>query len=155
MGACAATLLAWWVPSWRWLTFLCGLLSLAYLATWSLVTESPQWLLLHGRKVRRRTCRAPVAADLAAARAAAGLVWSHPARRCILLHSTSALLSSAACSTHVTSPLLPLPMLAGVQGEATAALAAIAFANGTRPPEHPLADPTAVLGNTQVRLAAC
>lgn len=35
------------------------------------------------------------------------------------------------------------------QGEATAALAALAFANGTRPPEHPLADPTALLGNTQ------
>lgn len=38
-----------------------------------------------------------------------------------------------------------------LQGEATAALAAIAFSNGRRPPEHPLADPTAVLGNTQVR----
>ncbi len=36
------------------------------------------------------------------------------------------------------------------QGEATAALAAVALANGCRPPEHPLADPTALLGNTQV-----
>ncbi|KAI3428283.1 hypothetical protein D9Q98_006662 [Chlorella vulgaris] len=84
VGACAATLLAWWVPSWRLLTFLSGAACLAYLSTWSLVTESPQWLLLKGRK-----------------------------------------------------------------GEATAALAALAFANGTRPPEHPLADPTALLGNTQ------
>lgn len=35
------------------------------------------------------------------------------------------------------------------QGEATAALAALALANGRRPPEHPLADPTALLSNTQ------
>lgn len=52
VGACAATLLAWWVPSWRLLTFLSGAACLAYLSTWSLVTESPQWLLLKGRKVR-------------------------------------------------------------------------------------------------------
>lgn len=88
VGACVGTLLAWWLPaSWRLLTFLAGLFCLAYIPTWSMVVESPQWLLLHGKK-----------------------------------------------------------------GEATAALAALALANGTRPPEHPLADPTALLGNTQREL---
>jgi MFS family permease len=52
LGACAAALAAWWVPSWRWLTFLCGALTLAYVATWSWAMESPHWLLLKGRKVR-------------------------------------------------------------------------------------------------------
>jgi MFS family permease len=51
VGACAATLLAWWVPSWRWLTFLCGIATLAYIPSWSLVAESPQWLLLRSKKV--------------------------------------------------------------------------------------------------------
>jgi len=52
VGACVATLLAWCVPSWRLLTFFCGLACIAYIPTWSFVTESPQWLLLHGKKVR-------------------------------------------------------------------------------------------------------
>lgn len=52
VGACVGTLLAWWLPaSWRLLTFLAGLFCLAYIPTWSLVVESPQWLLLHGKKV--------------------------------------------------------------------------------------------------------
>ena len=55
-GACAATLLAWWVHSWRWATLLGALAALAYAATWPVVMESPQWLLLHGHKVRR-PCR--------------------------------------------------------------------------------------------------
>jgi hypothetical protein len=88
VGACLATLLAWVSPGWRVLSFLSALVSLAYLATWSYVHESPSWLLLRGRK-----------------------------------------------------------------GEATAALAAFAFANRARPPELPLADPTAFLGNPQSRFA--
>lgn len=52
VGACVGTLLAWWLPaSWRLLTFLAGLFCLAYVPTWSLVVESPQWLLLHSKKV--------------------------------------------------------------------------------------------------------
>jgi MFS family permease len=50
VGACVGTLLAWCGPGWRLLTFLCGLACLAYWSTWSLAVESPQWLLLHGRK---------------------------------------------------------------------------------------------------------
>ncbi|KAI7839294.1 hypothetical protein COHA_006992 [Chlorella ohadii] len=84
VGCCLATLLAWWVPGWRSLAFIGGLACLAYTGSWSLIIESPLWLLLKARK-----------------------------------------------------------------GEATAALAAVALANGCRPPEHPLADPTALLGNTQ------
>jgi MFS transporter, OCT family, solute carrier family 22 (organic cation transporter), member 4/5 len=38
-------------------------------------------------------------------------------------------------------------LLNGRKGEATAALASVAFANRTRPLQHPLADPTALLGN--------
>ncbi|PRW56655.1 ankyrin repeat [Chlorella sorokiniana] len=84
VGCCLATLLAWWVPGWRALAFIGGLACLGYTGAWSLIIESPSWLLLKARK-----------------------------------------------------------------GEATAALAAVALANGCRPPEHPLADPTALLGNTQ------
>ncbi|GAB4819159.1 hypothetical protein N2152v2_006205 [Parachlorella kessleri] len=43
-------------------------------------------------------------------------------------------------------------LLRGRKGEATAAIAAIAFANRSRPPELPLADPTAFLANPQSRL---
>lgn len=82
-GAVCACITAWLVPSWRWLTVVASLLPLVFLATtWSLLIESPQWLLLHGRK-----------------------------------------------------------------GEATAALAAIAFTNRTNPPAMPLADPTSLLAN--------
>ena len=82
-GAALATMFAWAVPSWRWMTLISALLPLAMtVSTWSLLVESPQWLLLRGRK-----------------------------------------------------------------GEATAALAAVAFANQTRPPEYPLADPANLLGN--------
>lgn len=88
VGAALATLLAWVVPSWRWLTLLCALLPIGLtISTWSLLVESPQWLLLRGRK-----------------------------------------------------------------GEATAALAAVAFTNRARPPEYPLADPTAILGNPNRRI---
>lgn len=52
-------------------------------------------------------------------------------------------------TSHPCNPRSPLPPLP--QGEATAALAAFAFANRTRPPEHPLADPTAFLSNPQSR----
>lgn len=52
VGCCLATLLAMWVPSWRALTFIAGLASLAFTGAWGLVIESPQWLLLKGRKVR-------------------------------------------------------------------------------------------------------
>lgn len=82
-GAAAATLLAWVIPSWRWITFLSGIASLALaIFTWSLLVESPQWLLLRGRK-----------------------------------------------------------------GEATAAIASVAFTNSRRPPEFPLADPAGLLAN--------
>ncbi len=82
-GAAAATFLAWIIPSWRWITFLSGIASLALAVfTWSLLVESPQWLLLRGRK-----------------------------------------------------------------GEATAAIASIAFTNSRRPPEFPLADPAGLLAN--------
>ena len=64
VGACAATLLAWWVPSWRWLTFLCGVATLAYIPSWSMVTESPQWLLLRSKKVGRDLCRARAGAPV-------------------------------------------------------------------------------------------
>jgi MFS family permease len=83
-GAILASLAAWLLPGWRWLTFFSALTSLVFMTTWTLVTESPQWLLMHGRK-----------------------------------------------------------------GDATAALAMLAFANKTRPPDHPLADPIALLSNTQ------
>jgi MFS transporter, OCT family, solute carrier family 22 (organic cation transporter), member 4/5 len=82
LGGLSAALLAMIIPSWRWLSGVAALATMAYLATWSLITESPQWLLLRGKK-----------------------------------------------------------------GDATAAIAAIAFANGTRPPERPLADPAALLAN--------
>lgn len=51
VGCCLATLLAMWVPSWRALTIIVGLASLAFTGAWGLVVESPQWLLLKGRKV--------------------------------------------------------------------------------------------------------
>jgi len=82
-GAAAATFLAWVIPSWRWITFLSGIVSLSLaVMTWPLLVESPQWLLLRGRK-----------------------------------------------------------------GEATAAIAAVAFTNSRRPPEFPLADPAGLLAN--------
>ncbi len=82
-GAAAATFLAWVIPSWRWITFLSSISSLALaIFTWSLLVESPQWLLLRSRK-----------------------------------------------------------------GEATAAIASIAFTNSRRPPEYPLADPSGILAN--------
>lgn len=50
-GAALATLLAWIVPGWRLLTLFCALLPLVLAATtWSLMIESPKWLLLRGRK---------------------------------------------------------------------------------------------------------
>lgn len=51
LGACLAVLLAWVVPGWRALSLLSALGSLAFMATWSYVHESPRWLLLRGRKV--------------------------------------------------------------------------------------------------------
>lgn len=86
LGACLAALLAWVLPSWRLQTLLAALAPALFMPTWTLVVESPQWLLLRGRK-----------------------------------------------------------------GEATAALAAIAFANRTHLPSQPLADPTNVLIDPQRR----
>ena len=61
------------------------------------------------------------------------------------MHCLGLLLGASLGSRPISfAPLFPY------QGEATAALAALAMANGRRPPEHPLADPTALLGNTQV-----
>ncbi len=53
VGCCLATLLAWWVPGWRSLAFIGGLACLAYTGSWSLIIESPLWLLLKARKVRK------------------------------------------------------------------------------------------------------
>lgn len=55
------------------------------------------------------------------------------------------LLASLTWSVLVESPGWLL--VRGRKGEATASLAAIAFTNKTRPPEYPLANPTALLGN--------
>ena len=83
VGAIATTLLAWTIPSWRWLNLFGALFSFFLaLVSFSWFFDSPQWLLLAGRK-----------------------------------------------------------------GEASATLAAVAFTNKTRPPEFPLADPTALLSN--------
>ena len=81
-GALAATFLAVAVPLWRLSSILSLLPLLLTGSSWSALTESPQWLLMHGRK-----------------------------------------------------------------GEATAALASVAFTNQKRPPDHPLADPTLLLAN--------
>ena len=150
VGACAGVLLAWCGPGWRLLTFLCGLACLAYLSTWSFVTESPQWLLLHGKKVGagaggKRMTRAKARGDVR--------THSHPA----LLRQRRAPAclgcpKAGAPPPVSVQPSTPPPWHRSLlQGEATAALAAIAFASGSRPPEHPLADPTALLANTQVR----
>ena len=64
VGCCLATLLAWWVPGWRALAFIGGLACLAYMGAWSLVIESPSWLLLKARKVRAGRAR----------------LWSQPAQ---------------------------------------------------------------------------
>lgn len=51
LGASLAALLAWALPGWRALSLVAALASLAYVASWSFVHESPRWLLLRGRKV--------------------------------------------------------------------------------------------------------
>lgn len=61
-GAALATLMAWAVPGWRWYTLLCALLPLALTATtWSLMVESPQWLLERGRKGEATAALAAIA----------------------------------------------------------------------------------------------
>lgn len=83
LGAVIGAIVVFLVPLWRWAMLIGALLPLlSTLSAWSLIMESPEWLLLNNRK-----------------------------------------------------------------GEATATLAALAFANRLQPLECPLSDPTAILAN--------
>lgn len=51
LGACMGAILIYVIPLWRWTTLIGALFPLlCTLSAWSLVLESPEWLLMNGRK---------------------------------------------------------------------------------------------------------
>lgn len=131
MGACLLALMAWVVRPWRPLMVFAALPMAAYLLLWPAVHESPRWLLVAGRKVcQSNTC-------IFQSRRSA--LWtSSTARQWGLPRGMSATVTNGSISQ---APILyGFLSFVNVQGEATAALAAIAVGNRTKLPEQPLAD---------------
>lgn len=175
-GACLLPFLAFLLPGWRALTFVTSALAGVALCTVvPVVPESPRWLLSTGRKVTGHTpplapsLPAGLTTPILACRLAQALE-----RHAKLLRATGPQAlggDSVACSVnrgvHVahTMPrqknILLNALWVLAQGDATAALAAIASRNKTHLPEAPLADAAAsvaarrgildILGNARLR----